>query len=132
MAEKPIETSATTDVVERERTRSGRHYRPHVDILEHADELTVLADMPGVKADAIDIHFENGALTIYGKVDERQAAETEYLMQEYGVGDFSRTFQVSEHVDAARITAEYADGVLTLHLPKVEAAKPRKITVQTT
>ena len=50
-------------------------------------------------------------------------------MQEYGVGDYFRTFQVSEAVNAAKISAQYADGVLTLHLPKVEAVKPRKIAV---
>ncbi len=53
-----------------------------------------------------------------------------YLLREYGVGDFYRTFRVSEQIDASRIEAEYADGVLKLHLPKVEAVKPRKITVK--
>jgi HSP20 family protein len=52
------------------------------------------------------------------------------LLQEYGVGDFYRTFKVSEQIDSTRISAEYHDGVLTIHLPKVEAAKPRKISVQ--
>jgi HSP20 family molecular chaperone IbpA len=52
------------------------------------------------------------------------------LLHEYGVGDFYRTFRVSQQVDASRITAEYENGVLTLHLPKAEAARPRKIEVQ--
>ncbi len=60
----------------------------------------------------------------------RQSEQTRYLLREYGVGDFYRTFRVGEQVDASRIAAEFVDGVLTLHLPKVDAAKPRKIAVQ--
>ena len=113
-----------------ERTRSGRTYRPNVDILEKQEELTILADIPGARGEDIDINFENGTLTIHGKVRQRQPENTNYLLREYGVGDFHRSFQVSEVIDAERITAEYGDGVLTLHLPKVQAARPRKISVQ--
>jgi len=128
--ETTIEKRSGDEVERMEHTRNVRHYRPNVDILETKDELTVLADMPGVKAEGIDLHFENGTLTIHGKVDARQPDDTEYLLCEYGLGDFYRTFQVSETIDAAKIAAEYRNGVLTLHLPKVEAAKPRKIAVQ--
>ncbi len=127
-AETPIkqngDPAATT-----ESTRSGPVYRPNVDIIERADQLVVYADMPGVPEDAIDINFQEGMLTIHGKADRRQAEETEYLLSEYGVGDFYRTFRVSEKIDAAKITAEYHEGVLILHLPKAESLKPRKIAV---
>jgi len=86
--------------------------------------------MPGVTGDSIAIDFEEGVLTIQGKVAPRKV-EGVGLLQEYGVGDFYRTFRVSEQIDASRIRAEYADGVLTVHLPKVEAANPRKIEVRT-
>jgi HSP20 family protein len=112
-----------------ERTRSGRCYRPSVDILEQADELLVLADVPGAKGDAIEVKFEDGTLEIRAEVAPRQGDEQGYLLREYGVGDFYRSFRISETIDASRISAEYADGVLTLHLPKSEAAKPRKIAV---
>ena len=112
-----------------ERTRSGRAYLPNVDIIEKQDELLVLADVPGVAAQDIDIHFENGTLEIYAKVRPRVSESARLLVQEYGIGDFHRAFEVSEAVDASRINAEYADGVLTLHLPKVEAVKPHRITV---
>jgi HSP20 family molecular chaperone IbpA len=102
-----------------------------VDILEQNDELQLVVDMPGVKASEIDVRFEDGQLHLHGPVAPRQTPETRYLLQEYGVGDFDRTFRVSEQIDGSKIRAEYADGVLTLHLPKVEAAKPRKIAVTT-
>ncbi len=112
-----------------EQTRSGRVYRPHVDILEDQD-LVLVADMPGARSDSIDINFEDGILTVHGRVEPRHAPDTHFLLQEYGVGDFYRTFRVSEQVDASKIRAEFRDGVLTVYLPKAEEAKPRKITVQ--
>lgn len=113
-----------------ERTRTGQYYRPHVDILEKDDDLVLVADMPGVKNDAIDINFEDGVLTIEGSVEPRYGDKVNFLLCEYGIGDFYRTFRVSEQVDSNRIHAEYADGVLTIHLPKAEQAKPRKIMVK--
>ena len=113
-----------------EHTRSGHCYRPNVDILEKADELLVLADVPGAEGDRIDVKFEDGTLSIHAEVDPRQPEDHEFLAREYGVGDYYRSFQVSEAIDAGKITADYADGVLMLHLPKAEAVKPRKISVQ--
>lgn len=113
-----------------EHTRTAKTYRPNVDILEGQEELVVLADMPGVRSEDIDIDFKEGALTLHGRVERRQADETTYLVEEYGIGDFHRTFQVSEQIDAGRISAAYKDGVLTLRLPKLERVKPRKIAVQ--
>jgi HSP20 family protein len=129
--ETPVQTTdQSQEVGQAERSRSGMTYRPVVDIIERADELVIYADMPGVKSDSIDIHFEDRTLTIHGQVEPRQAEKTTYLLQEYGVGDFHRVFQVSEMIDATKITAEYTAGVLVLHLPKVEAVRPRKIEVQ--
>jgi HSP20 family molecular chaperone IbpA len=114
-----------------EPTCCERFYRPNVDILETPNELTLFADMPGADAGSIDVNFENGTLTISAKVSARQNAETRFLVREYGVGGFRRSFEVGEAIDAAKITAEFVQGVLTLHLPKVEAVKPRKIKVTT-
>ncbi len=123
----PTENQEVQDV---ERTRPVQVFRPLVDIIENTEELLILADMPGTSSEAIDINFKDGELTIYGRVTPRQADNTVHVLREYGVGDFSRTFQVSESINAAGISAEYADGVLKLHLPKVAAARPRKIEVQ--
>jgi HSP20 family protein len=113
-----------------EHTRTGLCFRPNVDIEEREDELLVVADIPGAKSDGIDVNFEDGMLTLHAAVPARQAEDQRFWREEYGVGDFYRTFQVNETIDAAKITAEYADGVLTLHLPKTEASKPRKIQVR--
>jgi HSP20 family protein len=101
-----------------------------VDILEKQDELLLLIDLPGARPDGIDIRFENGTLTVHARVEPRQAERRAWLLREYGVGDFHRSFDVSEQVDAAAISAEVADGVLTLHLPKTPASQPRRIEVK--
>jgi len=108
-----------------ERTRNTRCFRPNVDIVETKDELKLVADMPGVRPDQIDINFKDGLLTVQGTVEPRHHEYKNFLLNEYGVGDFCRTFRVSEQVDASRISAEYAEGVLRLTLPKAEAAKPQ-------
>jgi HSP20 family protein len=113
-----------------ERTRSNVCFRPNVDIIETKDDLQLVADMPGVKSDSIDIRFEDGLLTVHGTVEPRWDEQSAMLLNEYGLGDFRREFRVSEQVDAGRISAAYADGVLRVTLPKAEAAKPRKIEVK--
>ncbi len=113
-----------------ERTRSGRAYRPHVDILDREGELLLVADMPGLKIDEIEVRFEDGELTIHGRTPPRQSENTIYLAQEYGIGDFYRTFRVSEDIDASKITAQYENGVLQLRLPKAASTMPRRIKVQ--
>ncbi len=119
------------EVVRGERTRDRQVYSPNVDIMEDADGLMLKADMPGVGAKDIDIQYEDGLLTVHGKVEPRQDdASTSYLLREYGVGDFYRSFQVGEGVDVDNIRAELKDGVMTLRLPKAEALKPKKIAVQ--
>lgn len=125
-----IEKPAEREIARSEPTWNRPQFRPNVDILEQPDELTVLADMPGTHPEDVDIQFENGMLKLHGKVKEREPQQVEYATREYGVGDFHRTFQVGENIDAARISAEYEDGVLILHLPKTDAVKPRKITVE--
>jgi HSP20 family protein len=113
-----------------ERTRGGPTYTPRVDILETAAELRVFADLPGVQAEDLDIRFEDHELTIYGKVAARHA-DIEPLVSEYGIGDFHRTFSIGEAIDATKISADLNNGVLTLHLPKTEKVKPRRIKVKT-
>ena len=102
---------------------------PRFDIWETDDELLLYGDMPGVAADQLDIRFENRELTIHGRVTPRQPG-IQYLHSEYGVGDYHRTFTVGEAIDTEKISAEMQGGVLTVHLPKSEKVKPRRIEVK--
>lgn len=113
-----------------EQTPSGVRYRPNVDIFETASELTLCADLPGVARDDLDIQVEHGTLTIHGPVRPRGPQDAESVLCEYGVGDFVRSFRVSEQVDVNKISAELANGVLSLRLPKGETARPRKIAIK--
>ena len=126
-----IEKHETQELQRVERTRAGRTFVPNVDIVEQENELLLLADMPGVKADDLDIRYERGELIVHGRVRSRQDVQQSYMLREYGVGDFYRVFQVGEAIDSNRIEAQVNDGVLTLHLPKTEQAVPRKITIKT-
>lgn len=119
---------ADADTRGTERTRAGI-YTPRIDIVETDKELVLYADLPGVQPDQLDIRYEEGQLTIHGKVAVRQSG-VEYGLQEYGVGDFQRTFAIGESIDASQIAAELQRGVLVLHLPKVERVQPRRIPVQ--
>lgn len=105
-------------------------YTPPVDIIETPDGLRMLLDMPGVEPGDIDIQYENGVLTIEGKVQPRKREGVEYLLCEYGVGDYFRSFALGEGIDANKIEASFDDGVMTLTLPKAEALKPRKIEIK--
>jgi HSP20 family molecular chaperone IbpA len=119
-----------TDVGAPESTRGGETYSPRVDILETQDELTLYADMPGVDVNGLDIRFEKGELTIHGQVAPRHEG-VDSFHSEYGIGDFSRAFRVGPEIDSEKIAAELKDGVLTVHLPKSEAVKPKRIRVKT-
>jgi HSP20 family molecular chaperone IbpA len=104
-------------------------YTPRFDIWEGEDELLLYGDLPGVTPENLDIRFENRELTIHGKVAARHEG-IDFTYGEYGIGDFHRTFTIGEAIDAERISAEMRSGVLTLHLPKSEKLKPRRIEVK--
>lgn len=124
------EVVRSNETAARENGAARRTYVPNVDIFEADGDLQVLVDLPGACADSIRVDFEDGVLTIDADVAERQPEGTKYVLREYGVGGFHRSFRVSNTVDASKIEAKYRDGVLTLTLPKVDAAKPRRIEVR--
>lgn len=123
------EQHSQNGTVAHEAPRPSRTYIPRIDIWESGDELIVYADVPGVVAENVDIQFENGELTIHGKVSPRQE-NVNFLYGEYGTGDFYRTFSIGEMIDADKVVAELNNGVLVLHLPKAEQVKPRRIEVK--
>jgi HSP20 family molecular chaperone IbpA len=113
-----------------EATRGGLYFTPRVDICETDKELTLYAEVPGVRPEDVDLHYEKGELVLHGKVRPRGQGRRAVLVQEYEEGDFYRAFTIHESIDASRIEAECKNGVLVVHLPKVEAARPRQINVK--
>lgn len=105
------------------------HYRPNVDVFEKADEIVILADLPGASPDSIQLDYEEGELSIQAHVEPRQDTDTVFQVREYGTGDYQRKFKLDEIVDVEQISATYTNGVLTVHLPKVQAAKPRRVEI---
>jgi HSP20 family molecular chaperone IbpA len=112
-----------------ERTRGGVSFQPRVDICETDRELILYADMPGVRADDVELRYEQGELILHGKVQPRHAERT-FLLREYEVGDFYRAFTIHESIDGSKIEAEFKNGVLVVHLPKMEALRLRQIKVR--
>ena len=93
-----------------------RFLRPRASITETADGFTVQVEMPGVPQDGLEVTFENGDLTLV-------------VHRESHGGDYRRVFELDNTIDAARIKARIDQGLLTLSLPKAEAAKPRRIEI---
>jgi len=118
----------TPEGVEPETIYRGIPFTPSVDIYETADEVVLVCDMPGVKPQDLEVRVEEGELKLFGKVEPRQAPAA-YLEEEYGVGDFCRVFTPGKEVDTTAITAECRDGVLTVHLPRAERMKAKRVAV---
>jgi len=105
----------------------ARTVAPRVDIFDVEDGLAVVADLPGVQKEDVEVRVENNVLTIAGKGRHKTAGNV--LYREFDLVDYFRQFQISDHVDQEQIKAEMKLGVLTILLPKAEKAKPRKIAV---
>jgi len=102
---------------------------PVVDIYENDDEILLHADMPGVEKDKIAVNVDNGTLTITGVRElETKGVAT---WEEFGNVEYRRNFSVPQTIDVEKVNAELKDGVLRLHLPKSEAAKPKQIEIKT-
>jgi len=114
-----------------EQTYPGPVYTPAVDIFESDDSISLLADIPGVKAEDLKIDLRDNVLTLSGRVAGTTPSAEAPVLTEYASGTYFRQFTLSEHIDQTKIDAKLTDGVLRLALPKVERAKPRQITVKT-
>ena len=110
-----------------EKTRELRSAIPAVDIYENDDEIVLHADMPGVIKDDVSVKIDNGTLSLSGarKVEKKGVSNWE----EFGDIEYVRSFSVPQMIDVERVKADLKDGVLKLHLPKSEAAKPKRIEI---
>lgn len=116
-------TSAAAEPVQR------MVFTPPIDIYESADGLVLIADLPGVSLNSLELQVQDNRLTLFGRVAPGAPAGAKLLHKEYEDGDFLRSFILSEEVDHQRITAKLNNGVLEVVLPKAATAPPRRIQV---
>jgi len=113
----------------REETRSSEKYlKPAVNIIETEEGLTLTADIPGASRETLDINVEKGILTISAPVSWNMPGNPGYT--EFELGSYYRQFSIPEVLDNEKATADLSHGILTLRVPKAEAAKPRKIEIK--
>ena len=114
-----------------EQTSPGLVFTPAVDIFETEKQITLLADMPGVKSDDLTIDLRDNTLTLSANIAPVENADEEDILVEYETGKYYRQFTLGELINQEKIDAKLNDGVLRLKLPKVEKATPKRIVVKT-
>jgi HSP20 family protein len=113
-----------------ESTIPARVFLPTADIYEDEDALSVVLEMPGVDKSNVEVSIEDGLLRVGGRLDFAKYQDLQPLYTEYNIGNYSRSFSLSDKIDQNKIAAEMKDGVLSLKLPKVKEAKPRTIQIK--
>jgi HSP20 family molecular chaperone IbpA len=117
------------NVQTREETRSNEKYiRPAVNIIETDEGLVLTADIPGAAKETLDVNVEKGILTISAPAQDTMPGTSAY--REFELANYYRQFSIPESLDHEKAHADYANGILTLRVPKAEVAKPKRITVQ--
>jgi len=112
------------------RDRDQPAMTPRVDVLEDGTGITLIADLPGVSREALDIHVEGDSLTIEGQVSPATPEAMEATYAEVRVPRYRRMFTLSRELDGSRIEAQLKDGVLRLRIPKQEHAQPRRVQIK--
>jgi HSP20 family protein len=105
-------------------------FNPPIDIYETSDGLVLYADLPGVTSEGLDLQVQDNRLTLFGRIQQNEADAT-VVHEEYQVGDFLRSFILSDEVDHDRISARLNNGVLRVELPRANRTRPRRIEVTT-
>ena len=127
MSDKDLQKTENTAATER--IRNVKTFVPRVDIYETKDALFLIADMPGIDEQTVDVELEKNILTISGRVENGKVKDYRLVFSEYEVGDYERTFTLSDAIDREKIKANVKHGVLRLELPKAEEVKPKKIII---
>lgn len=114
-----------------ETSRNESVLMPPVDVIEDASGIILYADLPGVPKDKLNLHVDGETLTIEGEVclDVPQGMDATHV--EVSLPRYRRVFTLSKELDAGKVRAEFSQGVLKLHIPRVEHAQPRKIEIRT-
>ncbi len=116
-------------VSKEEKTVPGRYYVPYTDIYETESALIMVMEMPGVEQNDLSILLENDVLRVEGRIDFSKYDGMEPVYAEYNVGPYARSFTLAGKFDQESISAQLADGVLTLTLPKLKEVQPRRIPI---
>jgi HSP20 family protein len=103
---------------------------PAVDVIEAVDGITLVADMPGVPKERLSISLEGDTLAIEGGLDLSESSRLQNVYAEVRVAQYRRSFVLSRDLDSERIDAKLQNGVITLHIPKREQAKPKRIEIK--
>ena len=119
-----------TNIGEIEAKDQAAYFKPATDVFENENDIRLSLDMPGVKKDGVQIMLEKGILSVSGNINTTDYENYKPLYTEYNVDHYTRRFEIPDAIDQDKIEATLKDGVLTLTLPKAEAAKPRKIEVK--
>lgn len=133
MASKTSQTKSQEELnreQEIERASARNVFRPLVDLVETSEAVLLEADLPGVDERSVDITLENRVLTVRGRVEPPQFEGMTPVHTEYGIGDYERSFTLSDEIDRDRIEAAVRNGVLRVTLPKSRQAHARRISVQ--
>ena len=112
-----------------EKTIPGRFFVPNADIFETEEGMTVILEMPGVEKNNVSVALEEDVLRVEGQIDFSKYQGMHPVYTEYNVGHYARAFTLSNRIDQEKISAQIGDGVLTLTLPKVKEAQPRRIAI---
>ncbi len=123
------ELIAHQDAIDRTIKGGASGWLPPIDLYETADRYVVVAELAGLSRDDFELRVERDTLVLRGRRPGRSEAAEQYHRVERGHGAFSRSFEFPQPIDAARVTAEFHDGLLTIALPKVPAPEPRRIPV---
>lgn len=129
MTKHDVSKRQDTSPAKREETRTlGRMLVPAVDIFESSESLTLIADLPGVDKNGLDINTEKGVLTINGTVTLKDRGRG--ILREFSSASYYRQFKLPDELNTDKSYAELRDGVLILRIPKTDAAMPKRIEIR--
>lgn len=122
---KETEHASMNDILEKE-----TFIAPLTDIYETEDEFILIANMPGVSRDNIQLKLEDTSLAVFGRINYSEAIKRNYILSENEIGNYYRKFNISNSIDETRIEARFENGQLIVKLPKHDRVKPRTISIR--
>ena len=129
MSHEIVKAGATSTSQDQDSANDPVVFTPPIDIFETQTGLVLMADLPGVTLDSLELQVQDNKLTLYGRVTHDIPTNARLIHQEYALGHFLRSFILSDEVDQQHVTAKLNQGVLEIVLPRVPKAEPRRIQV---